>query len=128
MAEYIERDIWKKLPDDLPYKASVKRVLIEAPAADVVSRVVLEQIRWERDVAMKQLEDHGIPFGGIAPDVVEVVRCKDCKHTRERNDYEKQYLVDGVLICTSPDVADDCWQAVWPEHFCSYGERKDDGN
>ncbi len=35
MSDYIERDIWKSLPDDLPYKASVKRVLIQAPAADV---------------------------------------------------------------------------------------------
>lgn len=36
MTDYIERDIWKSLPDDLPYKASVKRVLIQAPAAVVV--------------------------------------------------------------------------------------------
>lgn len=35
MTDYIERDIWMSLPDDLPYKASVKRVLIQAPAADV---------------------------------------------------------------------------------------------
>ncbi|MBQ8570306.1 MAG: hypothetical protein IJ444_02210 [Kiritimatiellae bacterium] len=25
----------------------------------------LEQIMWERDVAIKQLEEHGIPFGGL---------------------------------------------------------------
>ena len=36
MTDYIERDLWKSLPDDLPYKASVKRVLMQAPAADVV--------------------------------------------------------------------------------------------
>lgn len=35
MTDYIERDIWKSLPDDLPYKASVKRVLMQAQAADV---------------------------------------------------------------------------------------------
>ena len=36
MTKYIDADIWRKLPDDLPYKASVKRVLIQAPVADVV--------------------------------------------------------------------------------------------
>jgi hypothetical protein len=36
MTKYINADIWRRLPNDLPYKASVKRVLIQAPAADVV--------------------------------------------------------------------------------------------
>ena len=36
MTKYIDADIWRRLPDNLPYKASVKRVLIQAPAADVV--------------------------------------------------------------------------------------------
>ena len=33
-----------------------------APTAQVVSRGVFEQVRWERDIAMKQLEDYNIPF------------------------------------------------------------------
>jgi hypothetical protein len=37
MARYIDADkVLQELPDDLPYKASVKRVLIQAPTADVV--------------------------------------------------------------------------------------------
>lgn len=37
MAEYIDREaLLRMLPDDLPYKASVKRVLMQAPTADVV--------------------------------------------------------------------------------------------
>ena len=37
MSGYIDRDaLLKRLPEDLPYKASVKRVLIQAPTADVV--------------------------------------------------------------------------------------------
>lgn len=60
-----------------------------------------------------------------AIDAVERVRCLECKHTREKNEYEKNYIVEDVLICTSPDVSDDCWSAVWPDHFCSYGVRKD---
>ena len=58
-------------------------------------------------------------------DAVEVVRCRECKYHREKNKQEKQYLVEDILICTSPDVTDDCWSAVWPDHFCSYGERKE---
>lgn len=58
-------------------------------------------------------------------DAVEVVRCRECKHHRDKNEQEQKYLVEDVLICTSPDATDDCWNAVWPDHFCSYGERKD---
>ncbi|MBO7171335.1 MAG: hypothetical protein J6V52_00035 [Bacteroidaceae bacterium] len=61
-----------------------------------------------------------------AVDAVEVVRCRDCKHTRERDEDEKNYLVEGVLICTSIDATNDCSNAVWPDHFCSYGERRED--
>lgn len=57
-------------------------------------------------------------------DAVTVVRCSECKHRRDKNEQEQKYLVEDVLICTSPDVTDDCWSAVWPDHFCSYGERK----
>lgn len=49
-----------------------------APAVDAVSRAVFEQIQWERDCAMQQLKDHGIPFGGTAPDVVKVLLCAFC--------------------------------------------------
>lgn len=37
MAKYIDADaLLSRLPDDLPYKGSVKRVLMQAPTADVV--------------------------------------------------------------------------------------------
>ena len=37
MSKYINVDkLLNSLPEDLPYKASVKRVLIQAPSADVV--------------------------------------------------------------------------------------------
>ena len=56
---------------------------------------------------------------------VPVVCCRECKHHRDKNEQEQQYLVEDILICTSPDATDDCWNAVWPDHFCSYGERKE---
>lgn len=57
-------------------------------------------------------------------DAVEVVRCRECKHHRDKNEQEQKYLVEDILICTSPDATEDCWNAVWPDHFCSYGERR----
>lgn len=59
-------------------------------------------------------------------DAVPVVRCKDCKYSRERNEDEKRYIIEGVLICNSADACDECWNPVFPDHFCSYGERRTD--
>ena len=61
-------------------------------------------------------------------DAVEVVRCENCKHARERNKSERNYLVEGVLICTSCDAVDSCWNPVLPDHFCSYGEPRSHQN
>ena len=45
MARYIDADkLLKNLPDDLPYKASVKRVLIQAPTCDVVPKSEVEKV------------------------------------------------------------------------------------
>lgn len=45
---------------------------------DAVPVKNIEQLKWERDTAIEQLEEHGISFGCKA-DVVAVVRCKDCR-------------------------------------------------
>lgn len=60
-------------------------------------------------------------------DAVPVVRCRDCKHHRDKNEQEQQYLAEDILICTSQDATEDCWNAVWPDHFCSYGEKEGAG-
>ena len=62
----------------------------------------------------------------LTVDAVPVVRCRECKHHRDKNEKEQQYLVEDILICTSPDATEDCWNAVWPDHFCSYGEKRRD--
>lgn len=56
-------------------------------------------------------------------DAAPVVRCKDCASTRKKDDYESVYLDYEVLICTNCEYG---WQAVWPNHFCGYGKRKDE--
>jgi hypothetical protein len=83
MARYIDADATlKSLPDDLPYKASVKRVLAQAPTADVV----------------------------------EVVRCKDCK-------WAEQVMIGRCVnwICKCPWM----FERYVRGGFCSYGERKE---
>lgn len=53
-------------------------------------------------------------------DAVPVVRCKDCKSCRKlnRKDRIEEAYADGVLWCTNQS------DGVWPDDFCSYGERK----
>ena len=57
-------------------------------------------------------------------DAVEVVRCKDCLHSRELNKYEKQLYLDECVGCTFHSVS--YHDAVMMgDDFCSYGERRD---
>ena len=50
MAHYVNVDeLLQKLPDDLPYKASVKRVLMQAPTADVAPKSEVERLEKEVD-------------------------------------------------------------------------------
>ena len=42
------------------------------PTVEAYSKGAVEQILWERDMAINQLSDHGIPFGGKAD--VQAVR------------------------------------------------------
>ena len=52
---------------------------IEAIDMAINALAVFPQYKWERDVALKQLEEYGIGFAEKKRDMVEVVRCKDCK-------------------------------------------------
>lgn len=58
-------------------------------------------------------------------DVVNVVRCKDCKYSRELDKYERRLYLDSCVGCTyhsksySSVIMQDC-------DFCSCGERKEE--
>ena len=82
---------------------------------DAVPRCVLDQIRWERDMAMAQLEEIGVGFCEVTDDVVKVVRCKDCYWFDE-----KQLKKQGYFTCraSAMDADEDC--------YCSMAERKED--
>ena len=71
----------------------------EVPAVDAVSREVLEQIKWERDIAMEQLEAHGISFGAKTLDCDGCIyanrkrpqKCSCCRRNRDMKDcYEEE--------------------------------------
>ena len=68
------------------YRATGKRKLL-----DVMEKYLgkkesyISQIRWERDIAVSQLEDYGVQLGEQA-DCVRVVRCKNCRHSEEYTD------------------------------------------
>lgn len=59
--------------------------------------------------------------GAATVDAVPVVRCKDCKSCRKlnRKDRIEEAYAEGVLWCKNQS------DGVWPDDFCSYGERKD---
>ncbi|MBQ2783000.1 MAG: hypothetical protein IJO41_00815 [Oscillospiraceae bacterium] len=60
-------------------------------------------------------------------DAVEVVRCKECLHSRELNKYEKQLYSADCVGCTRHSVS--YHDAVMRgDDFCSYGERRDADN
>lgn len=94
-------------------------LILEAPTADVVSREVFEQVKWERDTALQTLKEHGIGLGETA-DVVEVVRCKNCKYSKF-TPCEEEELKDCPLVyecCLSGD----CYTE---NDFCSLGKKKE---
>ena len=50
--------------DNIKHKGkAIRKRLKELPEEDVVSREVFEQVKWERDTALKTLEEHGIGLG-----------------------------------------------------------------
>lgn len=89
--------------------SQIQGLIAFMPTVKVVSMELYRQIVWERDIAFEQLEEHGITFGCIAPDVVKVVRCKDC---------QKSYEIPlNFRWC-------DKWKNIFREHdYCSFGER-----
>lgn len=88
-----------------------------------------EQTKWERDVALQTLEEHGIGLGQkveyIIPsgDVMftsEVVRCKDCKWYMLTDHNETE-------VCTNKqwDISMAIYPIISADGFCSYGERRE---
>ena len=93
-------------------------IAIEALQAEpnkAVPPSLADVYKWERDIALSQLEEYGIGFAEKKrDDLVEIVRCKDCKH------HEKFCFDDSKLLCWVHDID----IVVSPTDYCSYAERR----
>ena len=92
---------------------------------EAVLNIITEAIR-DQDRSLSKLKERveQIPEG--------VVRCKECKwftYTVLGMDYACLYERYGVDIDTGTREEHYIASNVWsPEHFCSWGERREDGN
>lgn len=66
--------LWNEIetPETLAGIYLCREAAENAPEAEAVTLGAYKQLKWERDMAMSQLEEHGIPFGGKAD--VQAVR------------------------------------------------------
>ena len=96
--------IWHSPHLDLSLKTGLAEAIEELKGADGV----LEQIRWERDVALKTLEEHGIGFAE-EPKTGEWIPVKWHEITdeeREREGYPKDWVVyiDCEMPCDEQEI------------------------
>ena len=83
---------------------------LQAEPNKAVSPSLADVYKWERDIALSQLEEYGICFAEKKRDnLVWVVRCKDC----DNFDYDFNY-------CNFLDAGVD-----GEDFFCAYGERSE---
>ena len=113
IVDFLGRDNIKDLADYLIENGVV--IPEEQPTQETVSRELYEQIKWERDTALNQLERIGVSLGEKTDDVVKVVRCEQCSFANKMVEFEDFYA------CLSHEI----W--VSKNDFCSYGEPKAKG-
>ena len=92
----------------------------------------------EREAVRNELYDaDAITMSGVAilntfpaADVVEVVRCKDCRHGKlvDTSLPGFRYYRPECIMCECEEVVGDEPMVYFPTHFCSYGDRKDVDN
>ena len=78
-------------------------------ADDLISRqAVIDQIRWERDLAIEQLNELGYGLGE------KIIKCRDCK-----------YYETAKNGCNGKcDLNIDAFVIFYPDDYCSFGEGK----
>jgi hypothetical protein len=109
-------------------KVQALRVAIEALNAEPTKAVppsLADVYKWERDIALSQLEEYGIGFGEKKrDDLVEVVRCKDCRWWNE-DDFPRAFPEKKTSACECPNIYGANFSRYTQEdEFCSRGVRK----
>jgi hypothetical protein len=100
--------------NELFYAGTVLEYIKDVPTVDAIPKGAYEQVKWERDMAVQQLNDYGVQLGGKA-DLQAVVRCNDCNH------YSRG-------VCWNENITSncDCDLEKEPNGFCDWGERRGD--
>lgn len=105
-------------------KMAVNAAIDNAPTVDAVpvDKIIFHHLLIDKDGIPEvklQLGERTLILRKTDPvDVVEVVRCKDCKFAKKPYTPQLQKM---YMICT---VAEEKYQ--FKDGFCSYGERKTD--
>ena len=100
---------------------AVANTIKEQPTVEAVPKSYADQIRWERDIVVGQLNEIGCQFGQKMDEVkkkleaTSFVKCKDCKYFCDG--YPNLLNADG--LCENVDCLVDL------DDFCSFGERKE---
>ena len=109
-----------------PMKPIIEQIMsnIRTQQEDAIMRAVCDcGIVVDKERLVQALTDarafyeEGYRAAMNAADVVEVVRCKDCKH---RVDWHEEGYSEDAGMCIAA-----IQHIVAPNHFCSYGERSD---
>ena len=103
----------------------------DAPAVEAVPKSYAEQIRWERDVAVGQLNEIGCQFGQKMDEVkkleaVPVVHCKECKNWHKDIgwcDKHSHFIDSDGEFCHPWESSN--WKMFDENDFCSDGEKRD---
>ena len=103
MAEYIEREWLRRKVNSF-----VADVLCRGHKEMITIKDSCNPHEWTRGYERGALDIAKIIDARPTEDVVEVVRCKDCKHIR------------GEFCCLT-----DFYKVVEPEHYCGYGAKMD---
>lgn len=71
-------------------------------------------------------EDFEKAMASFPGETLQIVRCKDCEFSRELTKTEKRIWLDECRACENPKASQSGYMIVFPEHFCSYGERMEE--
>ena len=93
-------------PSDCDWMAFIDK----EPAADVVSKGLYEQIKWERDVALAQLEEYGVSLGEKA-DVVKVRHGRWEAWMPDKNGETREFICTGCRFMV---------EMSWKQKECDY--------
>ena len=108
-----------------------ENIVNEQPTVEAVPKSYAEQIRWERDVAVGQLNEIGCQFGQKMDEVkkleaVPVVHCKECKNWHKDIgwcDKHSHFIDSDGEFCHPWESSN--WKMFDENDFCSDGERRE---